>query len=83
MFELWPENVESFRIFAELETQWHAAVGLGGVIYIGLIHSEATNLMAEMGLPRGRRLQILGDLRAMERAALPVRNGVDQAEEDA
>lgn len=72
-FELWPENLEAFEIFCALETQWRIASGFA-VIRIGLIYSEATREMRERGIKRERRQELMGDLRAMERAALPVLN---------
>jgi hypothetical protein len=70
-FELWEENSEAFEIFIALATQWHrVSVGLGGVTRTGLMYQSATDEMRERGIPRARRLEIRGDLRAMEYAAI-------------
>lgn len=74
MVFLWPENLEAFEIFCALESQWRLVAGLGAVGYSGLIYSEATNLMCERGIARRRRLELLEDLRVMERAAMPILN---------
>ncbi len=69
-FEVWEENIEAFEIFCALGTQWHRVSGLGGVAATGLMYSEATSYMRERGLARKRRLELLEDLRVMERASI-------------
>ena len=81
MVALWPENVESFEIFCALESQWRMVAGFGVLAYTGLIYSEAIGLMKERGIKRARRLELLGDLQAMERAAVPVLNAKGEADE--
>lgn len=76
-FELWLENVESFEIFCALETQWHMVAGFA-VARIGLRYETAIALMRERDIKRVRRVEILDDLRAMERAVLPVLNGREE-----
>lgn len=77
-FEIWPENLECVALFRELETQWRYAATFAGVVRTGLIYTEATNLMKEQRIPRARRLELLEDLRAMERAALSAFGGGDE-----
>lgn len=69
-FELWPENEEAFVIFCALQTQWHLVSGAARTARAGLMYSEATSYMRERGLRRARRLELLEDLRVMERSAL-------------
>lgn len=71
--EIWPEHLEALELFCALETQWHVAAGFAAV-RTGLIYSEATNLMRERGLGRKRRIEVLEQLRVMERAALDAWN---------
>lgn len=75
-FEVWKENLESLEIFCALQTQWHRVAGLSRITCTGLMYSEATNYMRERGIARARRLELLEDLRVMERAALETWNGV-------
>ena len=74
-FAIWPENLPALELFLDLETQWRMAIGEVHLLYVGLDYPAAEALM------RARRLRnrdiLFDDLRAMERAALPIMNDHD------
>jgi len=74
-FEIWEANLECVVLFRELETQWRRIATLTGAVRDSLIYSEAIGLMREKRIPRARRLELLEDLRLMERAALRALGG--------
>lgn len=65
-FELWPENVQSLRLWLEVATQWR--VGMGGAV--GLDYAGVEAVMRINGLRGQERRERFGDLRVMEAAAL-------------
>ncbi len=79
-FELWPENLEAYRLFIALETQWRVAVGMAAAVHLGLDYVAAEAVM------RMRRVKdravALEDLRAMEAAVLPLLNRREEGEDD-
>lgn len=71
-FEVWSVNWKSLLTFLETETQWRVAAGFAGLIWLGLDYASVRPLMEDAD---GRVDQVLfADLRAMERAALPILN---------
>lgn len=69
-FEVWPENWQAVELFTILETQWY--VGLGGAT--GLNYLVALELIDRMKLDQTDADLLFADLRAMEKAALPMMN---------
>lgn len=50
-FEVWSCNWESFRIFLACETQWRAAVGMAGLVWLGLDYAAVDMVMRRMKAP--------------------------------
>ncbi len=71
-FEVWPENADAVGLFMACQTQWRqdAAGGPTGLDYAAL---EAVMRMHKVKDKRA----MLGDIRAMEYAALEALNGGD------
>ena len=82
LFELWPENLLAYRLFVELETQWRVAIGFGASAHLGLDYGAAVALMVSVyRVKPPERADLMGDLRAMERAVLPIFNKRDEGED--
>lgn len=64
--QLWPEHLETYALFAAMQTQWR--VGTRGAI--GLDYGVLTPVARAIGLPRRGDKQRFADLRVMEAAAL-------------
>lgn len=63
-FHLWPEHVEAFALFRELQTQWEAGpAGPAGFDYLRLRGHPAVRRV-----PRDRRESVLGLVSVMERS---------------
>nr|WP_269117382.1 DUF1799 domain-containing protein [Ramlibacter monticola] len=67
-FEVWPENWQSFELFASLSTQWR--VGMNGPT--GLDYSVLHRELDDLGLSGDERQQTKADIRVMEQEALTV-----------
>lgn len=67
-FEVWPENLETVRMFLRLATQWRAVSGMGGGGLIGLDYN-AVRWLFELYHVEDQQ-QLLEDLQVMEIAAL-------------
>jgi hypothetical protein len=62
---LWPENLESWRLFQQVGTQWISEGGCRtGLNYPGV------EMVLRYECPRGRRKDMFRDIREMEVAAL-------------
>jgi hypothetical protein len=66
-FEVWPDNWRAVQTFAWLSTQWRMAPS-GHLI--GLDYAAVTPVLELLDVPRGERLDLFGDLRVMEAAAI-------------
>lgn len=66
-FEVWPDNVETLRVFLALETQWNTASGLGGGFVTGINYPSILAVFELYGIEDRRAM--FDDLRAMELAA--------------
>lgn len=64
--EIWADNAPVFDLFAALDTQWR----MGASMPVGLDYNAAGLLMDISGVPHEQRMDMLSDLRIMERAAL-------------
>lgn len=72
--EIMPANWPSFLAFLDCSTQWRvAAGGFGGLAWLGLDYTACRHVLDDIAAPAGT----FSDIRAMERAALPVLNEVD------
>ena len=70
-FEVYADNWESVMFFVGLETQWsYTSPGMGQPRLLGLPSNCIESDMNMRGVPKGRRLALLADLRACERGAL-------------
>lgn len=46
---MWPENWEAAQAFLAVTTQWRAAAGFGGLVYLGLDYAGARAGMEAAG----------------------------------
>jgi hypothetical protein len=67
---LWPENVEAWRVWCALQTQWR--VGANGAT--GLDYSAVCAYMTEVGIVGELRRDVFAGVRAAERSTLDVWN---------
>ncbi|ARE40914.1 hypothetical protein RGUI_2773 [Rhodovulum sp. P5] len=59
-------NWQSVCTFLDVETQWRAAAGLAGLIWLGLDYAGVDVVLRRRGLPDS----VFADLQVMETAAL-------------
>ncbi|MGN7715348.1 DUF1799 domain-containing protein [Agrobacterium radiobacter] len=64
---------ESYIALRACETQWRVAVGLAGLIWLGLDYPACRLVLEDIGAPA----HVFADLRYMEGVALRVLNEVD------
>lgn len=64
--EVWPENLMTYKLFADLQTQWN--VGMGGPI--GLNYLTLFAKLDRLGLVGEQADDMEDDIRAMEHEAL-------------
>ena len=79
MVEVW----QSVMLFLSLETQWRTVATMVGLIWLGVDYIAADVIMRHRPLEERRSIpaaELLVDLAAMERAALPLLN---EARDDA
>lgn len=67
---VWDVNRDSVWLFLDLETQWRAAMGLRGLVWLGLDYVAADVVIGARRRLRRKRHRLLEDLRVMEREAL-------------
>ena len=67
-FELWPENVQSLRLWLEVATQWR--VGMGGAT--GLDYNALPPVASMLGMKRREIPEVFHDIRVMEAEAMLV-----------
>ncbi len=70
--DLWPENWPAWRLFAELDTQWHRA-GMEGR-KTGLMYPVLWARMERLDLPPDDWQRLYDDVRVLEDAALHTMN---------
>lgn len=74
-YDVYEDNMQSLGIFLLLATQWRVlAGGLGRAVWLGIDYSSIPPVLDMLEVPVAERAAIFGDLRLMERAALPVLN---------
>jgi len=66
IFEVWTENVEAYRLFDMLQTQWR--IGSSGPT--GLDYNVLFTAMALNNTSNTRQVELLADIRVMESAAI-------------
>lgn len=69
--DVWAENWPAMIAFLALATQWRVALGVGGMIWLGLDYPGVDVVMRRLGTPDSA----FADIQSMEAAALPVLNG--------
>ena len=80
-FDVYEDNMQSLGIFLILVTQWRVlAGGLGRAVWLGIDYCSIPPVLDMLGVPAAERAAIFGDLRLMERAALPMINRKRDAE---
>lgn len=67
-FEVWRDNHHALRAFLGTETQWRAAAGVAGIVWLGLDYSAVDVVMRRYHSPD----HVFEDLQQMESAALRV-----------
>lgn len=65
-----PANHASFRVWLDCQTQWCVKSTMAGLWWQGLNYVAARLVIDDLDAPR----HVFGDLRAMERVALPILN---------
>lgn len=68
-FEIWPENWPTWKLWAEMSSQWRVA-GMGGLI--GLDYAPLFMRMDRMRLDEDTYELMFADIRAMESAVLEI-----------
>ena len=71
--EIWPENLQAYRLFAHVRTQWRGA-GMG---LIGLDYGPLYHKMDRMALSPAEYDDLEEDIQVMEAAALGAMNSRD------
>lgn len=66
VIEVWPEHWDAFQLFSMLRTQWR--VGAKGPT--GLDYGVVFSCMDTLRIKRRARIEMLDDIRVMEREAL-------------
>lgn len=71
--EIMPTAWNSFMAFLSCQTQWRVAVGVSGILWLGLDYTACKHVLTDIEAAAGT----FADLRVMEAAALPILNGGD------
>lgn len=74
LFEVYPCNWPTVQAFLRLTRSWNVAVGMTGLIYLGLRPEACESVLRMMQIPESDQLEILDQLAVMETAALKVMN---------
>lgn len=64
--DIWPDNFEAVKLFADVSTQWR--IGFGGAT--GLDYSAVCAVMKLTRVKKKRRQALLADIAVLEAAAL-------------
>lgn len=73
VYEVWPENMETLRVFLALQSSWDWLMpAMGAPARIGIRSTEIESTVRMMGIRKKRRRSVLRDIRTMEQAALDV-----------
>lgn len=71
---MWEENLPAVELFVFLDSQWRVAVGMSGVIYMGIDFTAAVSTMHARRVPARDRGRMLDDLRSMANEAAKFMN---------
>ncbi|MGN7715355.1 DUF1799 domain-containing protein [Agrobacterium radiobacter] len=71
--QIMPTAWHSYIAFRACETQWRMAVGMAGLIWLGLDYPACRVVLDDIGAPA----HVFADLRYMEGVAMRVLNEVD------
>lgn len=74
-FEVWPDNVDSLRVFIAMRTQWNwvSILGAGGAAIArpsGLKYEALQGVMRMIGIPAADRSSVFEDIQIMEDVAM-------------
>lgn len=69
---VWAENAETFRVFQHC--QFDKVIGMTGLHYTGIAASEIHSVLQTLRIDAERWPQVLGGVRVMVAAALPLLN---------
>ena len=69
-FEVLPPNADALDAWLTCQTQWRVAVGMGGMVWLGLDYSAVDVVLRRMKLADPDA--VMADLQVMEGAALKV-----------
>lgn len=73
-FGVHADNWKLLGVFLALQTQWYVAVGLAGIVYIGIRYEAIPAVLVGLGIPKAQHREAFAAVRLMEAAALPIRN---------
>ncbi|WP_085025595.1 DUF1799 domain-containing protein [Ensifer aridi] len=73
-FQIMPANWPSFTAFLACSTQWRVVASMAGLGWLGLDYVACKLVLDDMNAPPGA----FADLHVMEKAALPILNGVNR-----
>ncbi|WP_421460622.1 DUF1799 domain-containing protein [Agrobacterium tumefaciens] len=71
--QIMPTAWDSYIAFRACETQWRMAIGMSGMIWLGLDYPACRLVLDDIGAPA----HVFADLRYMEGVAMRVLNEVD------
>lgn len=71
--KVWPDMVDSWRLFMGMATQWEtASFGMAGSMRTGLRYAALETVARSMGIPYPLPAPLFSDLRFMEAEALSI-----------
>lgn len=73
-FDVHQDNWFSFNTFTQLKTQWQIAVGVGGMVYLGLNYTAVHAFLSMKQYTAEQIASLIDDIQIMEQAALAVYN---------
>lgn len=73
-FGIHADNWVLLGVFLALATQWRVAIGLTGIVYLGVDYGALPAVMQMLGIPRTKHSETFAAVRLMEAAALAIRN---------
>lgn len=68
--DVWPENVEVWRLWCELSSQWQLVVGSAGSALTAPRAADVEATLRLLGVKRRKRLRLFDEYRGMRDAAL-------------
>ena len=71
---VFPDNMQSLRVFIAMRTQWRYVCGMGGLVATGLDYSALPEVWERTETQESKRNAVFRDLTIMEAAALEIIN---------